>query len=128
MTSSWLNYTQLNLVFLGLAVAVAAVAWLRRPSYRRMLPASGLALVAVLLLTAVFDNIMIGVGLVDYDPALISGLFVGIAPVEDFAYPVAAALLLPAAWSLLGATSRAHPRARPAARPDSQTHEEGHHE
>ena len=124
MTSSWLNYTQLNLVFLGIAVVVATVAWFRRPSYRRMLPASGLALAAVLLLTAVFDNIMIGVGLVDYDPALISGLFVGIAPVEDFAYPVAAALLLPATWSLLGAENRAHLRARP----DSQTHEEGHHE
>jgi len=103
------TYTGLNLVFLGLAVAVVVVAWLRRPAYRRLVPASGLALAAVLVLTAVFDNIMIGVGLVDYDPALISGLFVGIAPVEDFAYPVAAALLLPALWALLGADLRAHP-------------------
>ncbi|PXA67415.1 lycopene cyclase domain-containing protein [Cryobacterium arcticum] len=104
-----MTYTWLNLVFLGLAVAVAVVAWLRRPAYRRLFPASGLALAAVLVLTAVFDNIMIGVGLVDYDPALISGLFVGIAPVEDFAYPVAAALLLPALWVLLGADQRARP-------------------
>lgn len=116
-----MSYLALNTIFLGLAALTAAVALWRRPSARRLYAASGLALVAVLLLTAVFDNIMIGVGLVAYEPALISGLFVGIAPVEDFAYPVAAALLLPAVWSLLGGDTRqagekprtAHP-ARPA--------------
>ena len=45
---------------------------------------------------------MIGVGLVDYDPARISGIFVGIAPLEDFAYAVAGVILLPALWVLLG--------------------------
>lgn len=54
----------------------------------------------VVILTAVFDNVMIGVGLVGYDRALISGVFVGIAPLEDFAYAVAAVVLLPALWSL----------------------------
>jgi len=115
-----MTYTLLNVVFLGLAVIVAAAAYLLRPGYRRMLPAAGLALVVVLLLTSVFDNIMIGVGLVDYDPALISGFFVGIAPLEDFAYPVAAALLLPAAWSLLGGDVRRSPRGRSSSRSEGQ--------
>jgi lycopene cyclase domain-containing protein len=110
------SYLLLNTLFLGLAVAVAAVALWRRPAARRLYAASGLALVAVLVLTAVFDNIMIGVGLVAYDPALISGVFVGIAPVEDFAYPVGAALLLPAVWSLLAGDARRSPAER-AARP-----------
>ncbi|TFC53465.1 MULTISPECIES: lycopene cyclase domain-containing protein [unclassified Cryobacterium] len=101
-----MNYLTLNTIFLGLAVLAAAAALWRRPASRLLYAASGLALVAVLVLTAVFDNIMIGVGLVAYDPALISGVFVGIAPVEDFAYPVAAALLLPAVWSLLGGDTR----------------------
>lgn len=107
-----MSYLALNTVFLGLAVAAAAVALWRRPASRRLYAASGLALAAVLLLTAVFDNIMIGVGLVAYDPALISGVFVGIAPVEDFAYPVAAALLLPAVWSLLRGDTRQPERRR----------------
>lgn len=104
-----MSYLGLNAVFLGLAALAAAVALWRRPASRRLYAASGLALVAVLGLTAVFDNIMIGVGLVAYDPALISGVFVGIAPVEDFAYPVAAALLLPAVWSLLADKPAAPP-------------------
>ncbi|MBX0298799.1 lycopene cyclase domain-containing protein [Cryobacterium sp. 1639] len=116
-----MNYLELNTIFLGLAVAAAAVALWRRPAAGRLYAASALALAAVLVLTAVFDNIMIGVGLVAYDPALINGAFVGIAPVEDFAYPVAAALLLPAVWALLGGDTpraaggrgTAHP-ARPA--------------
>jgi lycopene cyclase domain-containing protein len=96
------TYLWMNAIFLGLAVVLAAVVLWRRPGARRLVAPAGIALAAVLLLTAVFDNIMIGVGLVAYDADLISGLFVGLAPVEDFAYPVAAALLLPALWSLLG--------------------------
>jgi lycopene cyclase domain-containing protein len=60
------------------------------------------ALAILLLATAVFDNVMIGVGLVGYDQSKISGLYVGIAPLEDFAYPLAAAVLLPSLWILLG--------------------------
>ena len=101
-----MTYPVLNAIFLGLAALVAAVALWRRPAARRLAAPAGLALAAVLVLTAVFDNIMIGVGLVAYDADLISGWFVGLAPVEDFAYPVAAALLLPALWSLLGGDTR----------------------
>jgi lycopene cyclase domain-containing protein len=100
-----MTYLWLNTIFLGLAVLVAAVALWRRPATRRLAAPAGLALASVLVLTAVFDNIMIGVGLVAYYAGLISGLFVGLAPVEDFAYPIAAALLLPALWSLLGGDS-----------------------
>ena len=54
-------------------------------------------------MTAVFDNVMIGIGLVGYSVDLISGVFLGIAPLEDFAYAVAAVILLPALWTLLPA-------------------------
>jgi len=43
---------------------------------------------------------MIAIGLVGYDAAKISGAFVGIAPLEDFAYALAAAVLLPSLWVL----------------------------
>ena len=57
-------------------------------------------------MTAVFDNVMIGIGLVGYDRTLISGAFIGIAPLEDFAYAVAAVALLPSLWMLLGRRNR----------------------
>ena len=69
---------------------------------RMRVRAAGLSTVVLLLMTAVFDNIMIGVGLVDYAPDRISGVKIGIAPLEDFAYSVAALVLLPSVWTLLG--------------------------
>ena len=84
---------------------MAPVARGRRDGFRAT--AVALTLGIVLIMTAIFDNVMIGVGLVGYDPDLISGQFIGIAPLEDFAYAVAAVVLLPALWVILS------PRARP---------------
>jgi lycopene cyclase domain-containing protein len=82
-------------------VAAASLVVLVRAG-RRTLATAGAALVVLLLLTAVFDNVIVGTGLVAYAPDRILGLRIGVAPVEDFAYPVAAALALPALWALLG--------------------------
>ncbi|WP_150307482.1 lycopene cyclase domain-containing protein [Planctomonas psychrotolerans] len=60
-----------------------------------------LPIVLLLVLTAIFDNVMIGVGLVGYDPDTLLGVYIGIAPIEDFAYSIAALILLPATWYLL---------------------------
>ncbi|WP_243224657.1 lycopene cyclase domain-containing protein [Microbacterium sp. CIAB417] len=95
-----MTYALLSLVFLGLAVALAGLAALRA----RRLPragAIGLALGALLVLTAVFDSIMIGAGFFTYADPHLSGLRIGLAPIEDFAYPIAAAILLPSVWVLL---------------------------
>ncbi|MDD9206394.1 lycopene cyclase domain-containing protein [Georgenia sp. 10Sc9-8] len=94
-----MTYLLLNAPFLALAVALAVVARLR---VRR--PAALPVLVTVALLavmTAVFDNLMIAAGLFEYADDRRSGLSLGRAPLEDFAYPVAGALLLPAMWHLL---------------------------
>ena len=98
-----MTYWALNAVFLAVVavVALAAVLSRRRPRWTAL----GLAAVALLVTTAVFDNVMIAVGLVGYDDALISGAFVGIAPLEDFAYAIAAVVLLPSLWHLLPRTS-----------------------
>lgn len=99
-----MTYWMLNAVFLLPALVAGAAAAVVLKGHRRTvaLSAAGGAAVVVLVLTAVFDNIMIAVGLFSYAPGLISGLSVGLAPLEDFAYPVAAVLLLPALWILLG--------------------------
>jgi lycopene cyclase domain-containing protein len=95
-----MTYWLLNAVFLAVValVALAAILSRRAPHWR----AVGLVLVGVLVLTAVFDNVMIGVGLVGYDATMISGVFVGVAPLEDFAYAIAAVVGLPSLWTLLG--------------------------
>ena len=95
-----MTYWLLNAVFLAVvaAVAVAAVLGRRSPRWTSM----GLVLIVVVVLTAAFDNVMIAVGLVGYSASRISGVFVGVAPVEDFAYAIAAVVLLPSLWTLLG--------------------------
>ena len=99
-----MTYWLINVPFLVAASLVlgAAVAMRRAPGGRALLIAAG----AMMLLTAVFDNAIIGFGLVDYDESLISGLRIGFAPIEDFAYTVAALLIIPALWHLLGAPVR----------------------
>lgn len=84
----------------------SAVGSRRESSAPRWL-APAIATGILLVMTAVFDNVMIGIGLVGYDRAKISGVFVGIAPLEDFAYVVAALVLLPSLWVLAGRTGGA---------------------
>lgn len=62
----------------------------------------GLTLLATTVLTAIFDSVIVGTGIVAYDSTKILGVMIGLAPVEDFAYTIAAALLIPAVWILLG--------------------------
>lgn len=94
-----MNYWLLDLAFLAVAalVAILALAVRRPPRWLAVLLAAGILLVV----TAIFDNVIIGVGLVEYHRARISGVFLGRAPVEDFAYSIAAAVLLPSLWTLL---------------------------
>ncbi len=102
-----MTYWALNAIFLAAvaAVAVAAVVSRRAPRWASV----GLVLGVVLLMTAVFDNVMIGVGLVGYSPEKISGAFIGIAPLEDFAYAIAAVVLLPSLWTLIGGSRAEKP-------------------
>lgn len=99
-----MTYPQLALAFL----AAAAVVGLALPLVQRRRPrtwprwgAVVITVVVLVILTAIFDSIMIAAGLFHYDPDALAGLHVGLAPVEDFAYPVAAAILLPALWVTL---------------------------
>jgi small toxic polypeptide LdrA/B/C/D len=48
----------------------------------------------------VFDSLIIGTGIVAYDDGQRSGITIGLAPIEDFLYPLAGVLLLPAVWRL----------------------------
>lgn len=91
------------LVLNGAALLVLAL--VAAPALRR-LPGKPLLLAgaAVLALTALFDPLIVAAGIVGYDDGAILGLRIGEAPVEDLAYAVGAALLVPALWTYVGRT------------------------
>lgn len=92
-----MSYALIDVVFLA-SCAVAGGALLRWRAASFFWRPALVGGAGLLVLTAVFDNMMIAVGLFGYRPETLSGLAVGLAPIEDFAYPVAAAVLLPALW------------------------------
>lgn len=101
-----MTYLKLAIVFLSVAAAAGVVLPLVRRD-RALTPrhwvAVTLTAVGLLALTAVFDTLMIASGLFYYDTETLTGLHVGLAPIEDFAYPLATAALLPGLWVALGA-------------------------
>ncbi|GAA2721879.1 lycopene cyclase domain-containing protein [Cellulomonas aerilata] len=106
MTNAVLNVS----VLLVLGAVVAPV--LRR---LRPLPLACGALLLVAL-TVVFDTLMIAADLYVFDPDRILGVYVWGAPVEDFAYALAASALMPALWTWLGARRRPVRRGGPGRR------------
>jgi lycopene cyclase domain-containing protein len=90
-----MNYLVLNAAF----IAASLFSLLLVPKNRW--PAYIVAMVPMLALTAVFDNLIIASGIVAYDATKISGLFIGLAPIEDFAYTIAAVLIVPSVWSAM---------------------------
>ena len=56
----------------------------------------------MVLLTAIFDNLLILMDTFRYNPLLISGWLIGRAPIEDYAYTVAMAVIMPLIWERLG--------------------------
>ena len=95
-----MTYLWVNLAVLAVVVLVAgwAMRGLSPAVRRRTVLAGGIALAVSLVFTAVFDSLIIGAGIVGYDERHLLGWFIGLAPVEDFAYAVAALVLLPALW------------------------------
>lgn len=105
-----MTYALLVLPFAA-AAAVVALATFRRPRFGARMAASGIAAGVLVILTAVFDNLMIAAGLFTYPAEHLSGVRIGLAPIEDFSYAVCAAFLVPAVLTLLpGRTVRAEVR------------------
>ena len=88
-----MTYLLLNCVFMATLLLVM----------RKYLPASSrrwwLTLLILLVMTAVFDNVIIGLDIVSYDADKILNLFVYRAPVEDFFYAALAVYMVPALWN-----------------------------
>jgi len=91
-----MNYLALNVVFMLIAFVILNV--INRKSPWR---AIGWTLLVMCLVTLVFDNVIVGLGIVDYDSSKISGLLLGLVPVEDFAYTVVSVLAVSSIWHMM---------------------------
>ena len=97
-----MTYPGLAALFLLGSLPVLLIAVLLRRPGRRWWAATGLTALALLVLTAVFDSAMIAADLFRFDESALSGLHVGLAPIEDFAWPLAAVAVVPSVVLLLG--------------------------
>ncbi|GII98494.1 lycopene cyclase domain-containing protein [Sediminihabitans luteus] len=104
----------LNIVVVGVLALVCVPVILRRPRGTRLVPLL-VAAGVMCALTLVFDTIMIDVGLYTFDPDKILGVWLWGAPLEDFFYPVAAVLMVPALWTWLERRGRRTAREERAA-------------
>lgn len=91
-----MNYGELNLIFLLVAFVTT---WIIKSRYRCF--TTPVVAIPMLIATALFDNLIILAGIVDYDTSKLYGIYVGVAPIEDFAYTVVAVLLVPAIWKAM---------------------------
>jgi len=94
-----------NIVLNVIVLAVlGVVSW---PVLRRLRAVPILLTVLVLcVLTAVFDTLMIAADLYVFDPDKILGVRIWGAPLEDFAYAIAAAVGMPVLWVFFGRRRR----------------------
>lgn len=90
------TYLILNILF------IAAVCLVFKITPKHITKPVLLTLLGLFILTAVFDNLIIVASIVGYDASKILGVYIGIAPIEDFMYSLLAALLIPALWHILG--------------------------
>ncbi len=92
-----MSYAEMNLIFM-IPVAVLLVFARKSVNWKVL----GLSALALIVMTAIFDNFIVGSGVVAYNPETLLGVFIGFAPIEDFAYTLVAAVLIPLTWWWLG--------------------------
>lgn len=95
-----MTYLGLGVVFVLVSAVVAVVATVREGLTARWWLVTGVTILTLVVLTVIFDSLMIAADLFRFDEASLVGVRLWLAPVEDLAWPVAAGLLLPSLWEL----------------------------
>jgi len=75
------NYLEMNTWFI-----IPILAWYFIRFRATRIRQDSIALAILMLMTAVFDNLIILAGIVSYDETTLSGIKILVAPIEDFAY------------------------------------------
>jgi lycopene cyclase domain-containing protein len=93
------SYIVLNLIFIT-AVLVAMRILLGRQLFQ-FSSRAGVVLVLLLVLTLIFDNLIIAAGIVDYNFDKTLGIIIFKMPIEDIFYSVMALLLMHTLWRVV---------------------------
>ncbi len=90
-----MSYPELTALVLGIFATYTVLV-------RKNLRARPLLVTALVMLTLtlIFDNVIIGTGIVAYDQEKLSGIMLGYAPIEDFAYTLVALVLTPSLYEM----------------------------
>jgi len=91
-----MNYLALNVVFMLIAFIILNVV-VRKSPWKLI----GWTLLSMVLVTLIFDNVIVALGIVDYDSNKISGLVLGLVPIEDFAYTIVSVRAVSSIWHLM---------------------------
>ncbi len=89
-----MTYPLLTAIVLGI-FAIYTLLMKRWINWKVLFPAA----IFMLLMTLVFDNLIIGSGIVDYDYSKTSEIRLFLAPIEDFAYTLVALVLVPSLFN-----------------------------
>ncbi len=90
------TYLILNIIFV-LTICIIFRIRGQRPTKRAFVIA-----LSLLTLTFIFDSLLVYFHIVEYALDRTIGLRVGLAPIEDYFYPVLALILIPYLWKRLG--------------------------
>jgi len=87
------SYLILDLVFLLISLLIIKITKVK-VDLKKVLFILGI----ILILTIIFDNLMIYEKLFYYNSSKISGVKIGLVPIEDLAYPIAGVFLIVYLW------------------------------
>lgn len=86
------KYLILNTVFIVLVLLVFRI----KPRIPKRV--WWITLLIMLILTAIFDSLIVGFDIVGYNLNNISQIYIFKAPIEDFAYTILAVIIIPFIW------------------------------
>ena len=96
-----MSYAALAGLFLLPVLLVTVLAAVRRRPGLRWWLTTAVTITVLLVLTVVFDSLMIAADLFRYAEEDLLGVRILLTPLEDLAWPLAAGLLLPSLWLML---------------------------
>jgi small toxic polypeptide LdrA/B/C/D len=90
------NYLILDAVFIVLALVISFYTLPNHYPKRWVV-----MFLVMIMMTVVFDSLIIGLGIVKYYPEHMLGITIGKAPLEDFGYTVGSVIVSPSIWLYL---------------------------
>lgn len=88
------TYLALNIIFISIVFVIFRI--------RPIIPSKAwlISLAILMVMTVIFDSLIIAVGIVGYDTSKLLGVYLAKAPIEDLFYSLLAIIIIPRLWRL----------------------------